>query len=154
MQEFQEVVFEEDTRVVAGAHLVPFKANVPQRVNPIVVGAALALGGKVRTPTPKAPPRSHQPAQPPQPPPPEDVGLRAVPEVIKTRRKRRKKRTDADIIATTVEYMAGAQPSWKPEQYDLNKLPRMSLFGEAVPDLTPTLREAAWDIFISGQRDA
>ena len=154
MQEFQEVVFEEDTLVVAGAHLVPFKAKVPQRVNATVVGAALALGAKVRTPPPKTPPR-------------ERVGLRAVPkpapeptiepapeQKIQKKRGRKKKRTDTNIIATAVEHMTVAQPSWKPDDYDLNKLPRMFLFKEAVPDLTPTLREAAWDIFISGQRDA
>ena len=138
MEGFEEVVFTEDTRVVAGTFVALFKAHQPRKVNPTLVKAALGMGAKL-APGPVPDP---DPVEASEEPPP------------KKRRARRKKRTESVIISDAVEYMTVNQPSWSPEDYDLNKLPRMHLFKAAVPDLTPTLREAAWDIFVSGQRDA
>lgn len=145
MEGFETVVFKEKTRVTVGAHIAWFQANTPRLVNRVIADEAIRQGAEVYTvPKPKAPPkRAYKPV---------------VDEELKKRspapRKKRKKRPDSTVIADAVEFMTEAQPSWTKEQYDLNKLPRMTLFKEAVPDLTPTLREAAWDIFISGQRDA
>lgn len=147
MEGYKEVVFSEDTRVVAGARIAVFKAGVPRTVHPEIAQTALGMGAKG---TAKATKKKVAP----QPEPSEPVAEEAPAPAPKKRRGRRKKRTEAEIIASTIEFMTAEQPQWLgPECYDLNNLPRMTLFAEAVPDLTPALREAAWEVFISGQRD-
>lgn len=140
---FQTVVFTEDTRVVTGDRVAWFKAGVPRAVHPELARAALGMGAS-------APKTSHDLTADST-----EVTAAAPPPKPKAKRKRaprKKKRADDVIIADAVEFMTTNQPNWIGEEcYDLNNLPRMHLFSEAVPDLTPTLREAAWDTFISGQ---
>jgi hypothetical protein len=77
MEEFQEVVFTENTTVATGAHAVRFKADVPKKVRPDVAIAALKLGAQTT-----------KPVEP-------DVGLRAAPDPLNKPRKKRAPKRDA-----------------------------------------------------------
>jgi hypothetical protein len=77
MEEYQEVVFAEDTRVTTGSRVALFKSGIARKVHPEIVAAALGLGAEM--------------AKPVEP----DVGLRAVPDPLKKPRKKRVSKRDA-----------------------------------------------------------
>lgn len=145
--DLKSVVFKTDTRVTTGTRVALFKAGVPRAVHPEIAQAAMGMGARDATAEVEimAIPDEETVA-------PDFKEPLAVETKVTRRRRKKKARPDPVIIAETVEFITKFQPEWATDaKYDINKQPRMSLFADAVLDLTPALRDAAWDIYISGQ---
>lgn len=132
---FRTVMFDTQTRVVAGSYVAIFQAGVPRQVNDQLYRTAMSMGAtepaeKKATPAPKP----------------------------KKRRSPRQKaamldRSEPSIVAAAVEFIEANQDSWDAEKdYDPSGIPRMTLFKENVPGLTTALRDQAWDLYMTTVR--
>ena len=131
MSESNEVVSDTPMRIVAGGHVAVLQANVPRTLPPALYEVAIAMGAK---PT-KAKAKRATPA------------LESKP---KTKRKRKpRQRSDAAIVTAA----AKAIEKLSPEDYSPTGEPRMAALREEVPDLTPELRDKAWDLVVATARE-
>lgn len=136
MDGFKEVVFDSAQRVVAGSYVALFKPNEPRFVNEELYRAAMAMGGQV--------PQTEAPLiDPPQEP------------VKRRRRRKAKPKIDqqAELTPSVVEFIENNQDKWDHAQdYDMDGVPRISLFKDSFPELDSETRDIAWAIYVDSKR--